>query len=107
MLGTANLSLSFLSMQIRRCIPTNQSIYAKRVRIKICFEIIFQALVIVNNVPFGGTILNANHVITSCGAVLNAQNELVAASAITIRVGSVLYTGGVSNTVTAVFPHPE
>lgn len=64
-------------------------------------------VVVVNNTGQGGTILNANHVLTSCGVVLTTQNELVPVNAVIIRAGAVTFTGGTPNTVVAIFPHPE
>lgn len=66
------------------------------------------ALVLVNNQPRGGTIVNVNHIVTSCRNVLNNENHLLAATAFTIRVGSLaLGEGGFTSPIIAVFPHPE
>lgn len=61
----------------------------------------------VNSVPFGGTIVHTNHVVTSCRIVFNNQNHLLPLNQFVIRAGSITFLGGSSTTVTAVFPHPE
>jgi len=65
------------------------------------------ALVLVNTVPFGGTIINANHVVTSCRIVLNNERHLLPIAQFSIRAGSITYNEGFVTLVTAVFPHPE
>jgi len=65
------------------------------------------ALVLVSNAPFGGTIINANHIVTACGIVLNAENHLIALNTVTVRVGSITFTEGTPSGVVAIFPHPE
>jgi trypsin len=65
------------------------------------------ALVLVSNNPFGGAIINPTHVLTACGNVLNAQNNLIPINTVTVRVGSVAFTEGIVSTVSAIFPHPE
>ncbi len=68
----------------------------------------YQALVLVNDLPRGGTIVNLNHVVTSCTVVLDStNNHLRAVGQFTVRAGSITFAGGFSSTVTAVFPHPE
>lgn len=61
----------------------------------------------VNGVPFGGTIVHTTHIVTSCRAVLTDNNLLRPLGQFVIRVGSLTFNEGVSNTVTAIFPHPE
>ncbi|KAJ6643593.1 Anionic trypsin-2 [Pseudolycoriella hygida] len=65
------------------------------------------ALVLVEQVPHGGTIVNINHVVTSCRIVLTANNELRPVAQFAIRAGGITFTEGTANTVTAIFPHPE
>lgn len=60
-----------------------------------------------NGQPFGGTLVNQNHVVTACGVVLDEENFLRPIGAFQIRVGSITFTGGSSTGVIAVFPHPE
>lgn len=67
-----------------------------------------QALVLVNNQPRGGTVVNANHIVTSCRNVLNDDNHLLAPAAFSVRVGSIAFgEGGFTSPIIAVFPHPE
>jgi len=65
------------------------------------------ALVLVGTTPFGGTIINANHVLTACGIVLNNQHELLPVAQFNVRVGIIALNGGTNVAVSAVFPHPE
>lgn len=66
------------------------------------------ALVLVNNQPRGGTVVNANHIVTSCRNVLNDDNHLLAPAAFSVRVGSIAFgEGGFTSPIIAVFPHPE
>lgn len=66
------------------------------------------ALVLVNGLPHGGTIVNLNHVVTSCSIVLDStNNHLRPLAQFTIRAGSITFAGGFTSAVTAVFPHPE
>lgn len=57
--------------------------------------------------PFGGTIVNVNHVVTSCGVVLNNQNQLLALDQYFVRFGSNFFNDATQTPVTAVFPHPQ
>lgn len=71
---------------------------------------LIQALVLVGGVggePFGGTLVNQNHVVTACGVVLDNQNFLHPIGVFHIRVGSILFNEGNATGVSAVFPHPE
>lgn len=61
----------------------------------------------VNTVPFGGTIVNVNHVVTSCRIAFTTDNLLRPLAQFVVRAGSVTFLEGVTSQVTAVFPHPE
>lgn len=59
------------------------------------------------NVPFGGTIINANHVVTSCWVVFDEQNLLRPVGQFVLRAGGITFNEGTANQVAAIFPHPE
>jgi trypsin len=54
----------------------------------------------------GGTILNANHVLTSGSCVLNANNNLIAASQLFVRGGDLFLGATATTPVLLVYVHP-
>jgi len=61
-----------------------------------------------NNVFCGGTIVNANHIVTAARCVFNIQTHLVAANLVTVRGGVVdLNLNPPRVDVVAIFPHPQ
>lgn len=61
-----------------------------------------------NNNFCGGTIVNANHIVTAARCVFTIQTHLIAANLVTIRAGVVdLNTNPPRLNVVAIFPHPQ
>lgn len=61
-----------------------------------------------NNQFCGGTIVNANHVVTAARCIITPQGHLLANNQVTVRAGSLTLTdGGNVFNVVALFAHPQ
>lgn len=65
-------------------------------------------MTVTGNRVCGGTIVNANHIVTSARCVLNDENHLIASTQVTVRAGVIILVpdSAATTTVVAIFPHP-